>query len=242
MKVSATRHTIARTFVRILRTTRRPAPPENSRADDLRHAYRLMLTVAAAGRQGNSAQEPEPDLLPDQRRRPRSHSRRRGHDDPPRPRLVLRVLPRPRAVPHARRDAVRHAAAGRRREGRSGVTRPPDAVALEQPDAAHRLAGQPDGHAVPAGDWRRRSRAALRAGRAIPDRESRLPRRRGGLLFARRRRDERRRVLGVAEHRLACGSCPSSTWSKTTATRSRCPSKRRRPAAPSRRWSIASRT
>ena len=35
--------------------------------------------VAADRRQGNPAQEPEPDLLSDQRRRPRSHPRRRRH-------------------------------------------------------------------------------------------------------------------------------------------------------------------
>ena len=47
-------------------------------------------------------------------------------------RLVLPVLSRPRADAHARHDAVRNAALGRRLVGRSVFGRPHDAVALEQ--------------------------------------------------------------------------------------------------------------
>ena len=114
--------------------------------------------------------------------------------------------------------------AGGRREGRPGVRRPPDAVALGPPRAQHRLAGQPDRHAVPAGGRLRRGRrCSTSASTDIPDREDALPRRRGHLRLDRRRRDERRRVLGVAEHRVHAAAAGASTWSRTTATRSRCP-------------------
>ena len=61
-----------------------------------------------------------------------------------------------------------------------------------------------------------------------------LPGRRDRLRLARRRRDERGRVLGSAEHGLHSGACPCSSSSRTTATRSRCRSKCRRRAATSR--------
>ena len=55
-----------------------------SLVDGLRRAIARLLArlslhaaVAQAGRQGNPAQRPEPDLLPDQRRRPRGGARRR---------------------------------------------------------------------------------------------------------------------------------------------------------------------
>ena len=89
----------------------------------------------------------------------------------PRSGLDLSVLPRPRGLPHARRHALRHAAAGRRRQGRPGVGRPADAVALGTSRAQHRLAVEPDRHAVPAGG--RRAEATLlyeRAGTTIPGR------------------------------------------------------------------------
>ena len=119
--------------------------------------------VAPHRRQGNPAQEPEPDLLPDQRRRPRSGAHRGGHAPARRLRLVLSVLPRSRAVPHARHDPARDAARRGRREGRSELRRPPDAVALGPQGAQHPVAGQPHRHAVPAGGRRRRSRHDLRA-------------------------------------------------------------------------------
>ena len=95
-------------------------------------------------------------LLPDQRRRTRGRARRGRHAPARRLRLVPPVLPRPRAVPRARRDAARDAAAGRRRQGRSRVGRAPDALALGQPAPQHRLAGQPDRHAGAAGGRMRR--------------------------------------------------------------------------------------
>ena len=103
--------------------------------DELLGAYRWMVLVAEARRQGDPAQEPEPDLLPDQRRRPRGGARGRRLLPAPGLRLVLPLLPRPRALPRARRHAARDAAAGRGREGRPGVGRPPDAVALGPPPA-----------------------------------------------------------------------------------------------------------
>ncbi len=45
--------------------------------------------------------------------------------------------------------------------------------------------------------------------------------RRGRALHHRRRHHQRGRVLGGAQHRHATSSCPSSSWSRTTATRSR---------------------
>ena len=61
-----------------------------------------------------------------------------------------------------------------------------------------------------------------------------LPGRRSHLRLDRRRHDERRRVLGVAELRLHAQAAGRLSWSRTTATRSRCRSKCRRPAATSR--------
>ena len=54
----------------------------------------------------------------------------------------------------ARHDRVRDAARRCRREGRSGVRRTADAVALGPQGSQHRHAVEPDRNAVPAGDWR----------------------------------------------------------------------------------------
>ena len=90
-------------------------------------------------------------------------------------RLVLSLLPRPRALPDARRDAARDAPGARRREGRSELRRPPDAVALGPQAAQHRLAVEPHRHAVPARDRLRRKRAAsTRRVTAIEGREQRF--------------------------------------------------------------------
>ena len=63
---------------------------------------------------------------------PRGDSRRRRHGAQAGIRLVLPVLSRSRADAHARHDAVRDAALGRRLVGGSVLGRPHDAVALEQ--------------------------------------------------------------------------------------------------------------
>ena len=219
----------------------RKAPTDTFSRDELIKFYRTMLAVAPDRRQGNPAQEPEPDLLPDQRRRPRGdHGRGRPHA-PARARLVLSVLPRPRALPRARHDAVRDVPERRRREGRSEQRRPPDAVALGPQGAQHRVAVEPDRHAVPAGRRLRGSRHALRARHGHPGPRAQVRAGRSRVRLGRRRHDERRRVLGVAARRPACASCPSSSSSRTTATRFPCPSKCRRRAAASPRSSSASR-
>ena len=68
-----------------------------------------------------------------------------------------------------------------------------------------------------------------------------VPPRRGHLHVDRRRRHQRRRVLGVAEHRLHATGAGALSSSRTTATRSRCRSRCRRRAATSRSWSSRSR-
>ena len=78
------------------------------------------------------------------------------------------VLPRSRAVPRARHDAARDVPVGRRRQGRPEQRRPADAVALGPQGAQHRLAVEPDRHAVPARRRLRRSRHALRAAHGHP--------------------------------------------------------------------------
>ena len=87
-------------------------------------------------------------------------------------------------------------------------------------------------HAVGCAEAGRALRAAARHSRS---RTSAVPGRRSHLRLDRRRHDERRRILGIAEHRLRPQGCRSSSSSKTTATRSRCRSKCRRPAAASRK-------
>ena len=134
------------------------------------------------------------------------------------------VLPRPGALPDARHDAARDAAGGRRRQGRSGLRRPADAVALGPRAPQHRLAVEPDRHAVPARDRRRRSGTDLRArSRRSKDASSTFTRDEIAYVSHRRRRDERRRVLGIAQLRLHAQAAGRLSWSKTTATRSRCP-------------------
>ena len=61
------------------------------------------VPVAPDRRQGDPAQAAEQDLLPDQRRRPRGGPGGGGHGAAPGLRLVLRLLPRPRADAAARR-------------------------------------------------------------------------------------------------------------------------------------------
>ena len=137
--------------------------------DELLAAYRTDAPVAEDRRQGDSAQEPEPGVLPDQRRRPRGGARRRRQPPARRLRLVLPLLSRSRALPGARRHAARDAARVGRLEGRSGVRRPADAVALGPPAAEHPVAEQRHRHAVPA---RRRLR---RGRRHLPARRPRFP-------------------------------------------------------------------
>ena len=80
-----------------------------------------------------------------------------GMRAPARPRLVLSVLPRPRALPAARHDGGGHALLGRRRRTRSELRRPADAESLGQRGDEHRVHVIADRHAVPAGRRHRRS-------------------------------------------------------------------------------------
>ena len=75
-------------------------------------AFRIMYLSRRIDDREILLKRQKQDLLPDLRRRTRSHSDRRRHGAAARPRLVLSLLSRPRAVPGARRDRRRHAAAG----------------------------------------------------------------------------------------------------------------------------------
>ena len=124
--------------------------------------------------------------------------------------------------------------ARRRRSRRSGQRRTPDAVALEQPAAEHPLAEQLRRHALPARRRMRRSRAHLQPRRRHRVARDALPHRPGHLRLDRRGRHQRGRVLGIAQHGVHQQGCRCCSWSRTTATRSRCRWRCRRPAATSR--------
>ena len=193
-----------------------------------------MLLSRKTGRQGNPAQEPEPDLLPDQRRRPRGGPRRRrpgaeaGYD------WFYPVLSRSRAVPAARHDAARDAARRGRRQGRS----------------RSRAAGRCRRTGATRGSTSCRSRArpARRCLHAIGAAEAGASTSRVAEIEGRESRFHADEVVYISigegttsegefweSLNTACTrSCRSCSSSKTTATRSRCRSKCRRPAATSR--------
>ena len=124
--------------------------------------YRMMYLPRALDDREIRAEAAEQDLLPDERRRPRGRARR-GRPRTSRRRLVLSLLPRPRALPGARHDAVDQLleAVGARRRVRLG--RPPDALALGQPRSATSRRRRADRHAVPAGRRVRRGGRRARA-------------------------------------------------------------------------------
>ncbi len=138
------------------------------------------LSVAPARRQRDPAQAPEPHLLPDQRRRPRSHQRGGRTGDAGRLRLVLHVLPRPGSLPAAGRHPLRDAFAGCGRGGRPRLGGSADAEPLGQERSEHRDVFQPHGHPVPerrrvrgGGLSIRPNRGAARAHRAVQGGRSR---------------------------------------------------------------------
>ena len=205
-----------------------------STATQLLAVHRVHAPVAQAGRQGNPAQKSEPDLLPDQRRRPRSGARRGRPRRSIRLRLVLSVLPRSRAVPAARRDAARDAARGGRREGRSELRRPADAVAL----GPHRATTSCRARARPARRCCMRSARPKPASSTAACRRFRIASRASSRTKSPTSRSARARRAKASSGKRSTPPAPSScrccSWSRTTATRSRCRSKCRRRAATSR--------
>ena len=105
-------------------------------------------------------------------------------------------------MPGARHDPARDAARRGRGQGRSGVGRTPDAVALGPQAPQHRFPVQSDRNPVSAGHRRRGSRPDVRKDYRHRGSRRSLPRRRSRLHVGWRRGDERRGILGVAELRL----------------------------------------
>ena len=197
--------------------------------------------VAPVGRQRDPAQEPEPDLLPDQRRRTRGGPCGLGHG-----------LPRRATTGSCRTTATARCAwrsASRRstcccRPSAPRTTRPATAVRCRRTGAAAhstssraaarpaRSACRPSASPRPACSTSISTRSPIATSTSRPTRSSSA------------------RSATAPPAKASSGSrstpprrsgCPSSTWSKTTATRSRCRSRRRRPAATSRAWSSGSR-
>ena len=155
---------------------------------------------------------------------------------PPGLRLVLHLLPRPRALPRPRHDRHRAAALRRRRGRRSQLRRPADAAPLGPQGPQHRQRLQPDRHPVPPGRRLRGGVAPLQRDRGH---------RRAATSGSRATRSSSappatappaRASSGSRSTPPATSSCRSSTWSRTTGTRSRSRSRSTPRAARSRSW------
>ena len=122
--------------------------PDQELIEDLTHGPHLALPRRPRDR----AAEAEPGVLPDFRRRPRGAVARPGPQPASRLRLVLPVLPRPRADAGARRHADRDPLRGGRLGARPGVGRTADAVPLGPQGAQHRQpdAARPARQCIPA--------------------------------------------------------------------------------------------
>ena len=104
--------------------------------------------------------------------------------------------------------AARHVPGRRRRRRRSGQRRTPDAVALEQPGAEHPLAEQLRRHALPPRRRVRRGRAHLQPRRGHRIAETRYHADQVTYVSIGEGGDQRRRVLGVAQHRVQRSKAP----------------------------------
>src|ERR1700735_1209922 len=126
-----------------------------------RHPYPHLppdVSLAPPRRPRNPAQAPEQNLLPDQRRRTRRRSGRRRPCPEAGLRLVFPALPRPRSHARARCHSLRNDARSSRRERRSCVRRPPDALTLGPSETQRRLPVITHRDAIPS---RRRLRGSF---------------------------------------------------------------------------------
>ena len=113
-------------------------------------------------------------------------------------------------------------------EGRSRQRRTADAVALGTSPVQHAVAEQLRRHALPARGGCGRGRDHLQPREGDRGARVEIRPRRDRVHLDRRGRNQRGRVLGIAQHGRDEDSCPFSTSSKTTATPSRFPSTCRR--------------